>query len=105
MELQIEVTIDFHFCKGKTGQLKFDDQGDRVGKYSVKHFQNGKWEEIATIESDGGQPFHRIGELDWNGEDKPPTDNPPCGYDGQICTREYNRYTGQYCKKGDPVCQ
>ena len=59
-----------------------------MGKYSVKHYQKGRWEEIVIIESDGSQPFSWVNPLDWHGKTTPPADTSPCGYDGAVCRSE-----------------
>lgn len=74
---------------GKTGALTFDSRGDRIAEYSVKHYQYDKWEEIATIDSDGAQAYKLNSQLSWNGQEGfIPPDTPECGFDGTSCTGE-----------------
>ena len=70
---------------GKTGILRFDEQGDRETDYSVKHYQNGRWEEVVVIDSDNNQSSRLRYPLIWDGKEELPLDTPSCGYDGKNC--------------------
>jgi len=78
-------SCNHYILTGKTGVLEFDRQGDRVAAYSVKHFQNGKWEEVALAESENGKIQSSKHDLIWQGGEYIPGDEPECGFDGKRC--------------------
>jgi len=83
---QFEFIVYVISLAGKTGTIRFDESGDRETEHSVQHYQQGKWQEVAIIDSGEGQAYRFLHKLIWHGSDKLPSDTPDCGFNGRVCS-------------------
>ena len=76
---------------GVTGDLTFDENGDRIAHYTILVIQFGKYVPLFDITSKQKHIVSRLNQSEWAallwpGERQQlPVDTPPCGWDNERC--------------------
>ena len=76
---------------GVTGELTFDENGDRISHYTILVIQFGKFIPLFDITSTQKHIVSRMNNSEWaallwpGDRQQMPVDSPPCGWDNELC--------------------
>eukprot|EP00795_Rhopilema_esculentum_P006236 gene6236-11647_t len=77
------------FENGYSGNVRLDQNGDRIPILQLRKFVEGKGENIHIFTPNSN--LNTSLNVKWpGGVTKPPKDRPPCGFDGKLCQTESN---------------